>query len=108
MVGTLEEGLMTLANRRPVTAGLTPFQKGMVGGSVRLEIPFGNPVAIRQIGELLCGLGERFKHYAVRGDLTEYATLMALKAEAMQTRHKLLETTNLRMVKGKLIERADD
>ena len=108
MVGTLEEGLMTLANRRPVTAGLTPFEKDKIGGSVRLEIPFGNPVAMRRIGELLCGLGEAFKSYAVRGDITEFPTLYALKAQALQTRHKILETTDLRMVKGKLIERCDD
>lgn len=108
MVGTLEEGLMILANRKPVTAQLKPHQKDMIGGSVRLEIPLGSPVQLRKIGELLCGLGDAFKAYSVRGDITEFDTLYSLKARALDTRHKILEVAHKRMWKGKLIEPADD
>lgn len=108
MVGTLEEGLMTLRNSRPVTVQLSPWQKGRIGESVRLEIPLGTPVQLRKIGELLCGLGERLKGYSVRGDITDFHVLLALKSDFLDTRYRILETVGKRMSKGKLVERVDD
>ena len=63
---------------------------------------------LRKIGELLCGLGEAFKHYSVRGDITDFKALYALKAESLDTRHKILEVVGKRMWKGKLIDAVKD
>lgn len=108
MVGTIEEGLLYLANRKPVVAQLTQWQQGRIGESVRLEIPLGTPVQLRKIGELLCGLGDRLKGYSVRSDITDFHVLLALKADFLDTRYRILETVGKRMHKGKLVERIED
>lgn len=107
MVGTLDDGLRTLAKKRDLTAGLDPYDRALVGGSVRLDIPFTDPIAMRRVGELLCALGERMKHYSARGDLTDFAILMALKGEVLAARRKILEANNKKMRGSVLVELSD-
>lgn len=90
MVGTLQEALVDMARKRDITDSLDAFQRSLVGRSVRLELHFTDPVALRRQAEILAGLAERIKHYSVRGDLHDYAILMAMKGEAVEARKRML------------------
>ena len=49
MVGTLEEGLLNVTRRRVVTEKLNDYDRALLGGSLRLDIPWTDPVAMRRI-----------------------------------------------------------
>lgn len=76
MVGTLEEGLLDVTRRRVVTEKLNDYDRALLGGSLRLDIPWTDPVAMRRIGEILIGLGSDFKAYSARGDLDDVAIII--------------------------------
>lgn len=96
MVGTVEQGLADMARRRVVTEKLNDYDRALLGGSLRLDIPWTDPVAMRKIGEILIGLGSDFKAYSVRGDLDDVAILSALKHRATTARRRILETAGKR------------
>lgn len=92
MVGTLEQGLADMARRRTVTDKLSEYDREILGGSLRIDIPWTDPIAMRKIGELLIGLGTDFKAYSARGDLDDFAILSALRSKAVAARRRILET----------------
>lgn len=96
MVGTLEQGIADVARRRVVTEKLSDYDREILGGALRLDIPWTDPVAMRKIGEILIGLGTDFKAYSVRGDLDDVAILSALKHRAVTARRRILETAGKR------------
>lgn len=100
MVGTNEEYVAEMARRRDVTHALSPMQAETVGRCVRLELHFTDPVSLRMQAEILAGLAERIKHYAVRGDITDYGILLAMKGEAMVARKRMLHAAGRKSKKG--------
>lgn len=100
MVGTLQEALADMARKKGITDGLNPFQRDLVGRCVRLELHFTDPVALRMQAEILAGLADRIRHYSARGDLTDYAILMAMKGEAADARKRMLHVAGRVSKKG--------
>lgn len=104
MVGTLEEGL-SVVRRRSVTDKLDDYDRTRLGGSVRIDIPWTDAVTMREIGEILIGLGTDMKAYSTRGDLDSFEILSALKAKAMRARHRILEAAGPRPEVPKQVHR---
>ena len=61
MVGTLEQGLADMARRR-VTDDLDEVDRATLGASLRIDIPWTDPVAMRKIGAGLAPSNSRRRH----------------------------------------------
>ena len=90
MVGT-DEFYIQQMRKKDIFAGLSKFDRDLIGRAVRLEIPLSDAVNMRRIADLMRGFAAMMDNYSRRTDLSERAILFDIKAEARSFNQRVRE-----------------
>ncbi len=71
---------------------LSEFDKGIIGQTCRLEIPFRDKFRMRKTAELLRGYADTLDNFSRRTDLPDRAILFFLREEARRINYEIKQT----------------
>ncbi|MDI3304642.1 MAG: hypothetical protein QJR04_25170 [Burkholderia multivorans] len=96
MVNITPEEVMAQRRAQEARDRLTDFDKAIIGGATRIEIPFCDVVNMRRIADLLRGYANTLDVYSRRTDLPARSILLHLKMEAKVINNRIRQMTGKR------------